>query len=102
VVEFNTFFTLAETACVPPVVAEGKLPRAVDRQRFESGLAHGRLNARRSVRLGRTIAFAVDAVAYAASVVSLRLPTSRFSSSAIRTISLKTSGAEIRAGQGYF
>jgi MFS family permease len=100
---FNTFFTVAETACLPQVVSEGELPHAIaiDNMTDQVSRMVGPTLGGVLYGLGRTVPFAVDAISYAASVVSLlfiKVPFQRLRHTGGSAESL---GAEIRAGVGY-
>lgn len=97
---FNTFFTVAETACLPQVVSEGELSRAIaiDNTSDQVSRMVGPTLGGALYDLGRTVPFAVDAISYAASVICLlfiRVPFQQPRSTAMRAESL---GHEIRAG----
>jgi MFS family permease len=70
---FNTFFSVAETACLPQVVRPDQLAQAVSIDRTTEQVSHlvGPSLGGALYSLGRAIPFAVDALSYAASVVSL-------------------------------
>lgn len=78
----NTFFTVAETACLPQVVEEAQLPHALSLDRTTEQVSRlvGPSLGGLLYSLGRTLPFAVDAASYAASVISLlfiRVPFQR-------------------------
>jgi predicted MFS family arabinose efflux permease len=70
---FNTFFTVAEQACLPRVVRPDQLPQAlaVDNTSDQVSRMAGPTLGGFLYALGRGVPFAVDAISYAASVVSL-------------------------------
>jgi MFS family permease len=75
------FFNLAETACLPRVVAREQLPAATAQSQAAESVATivgGPLSGFIFQTLGKTVPFLVDAVSYAASVVSLSFIKTEF------------------------
>jgi MFS family permease len=70
---FNTFFTVAEAACLPQVVRPDQLAQAISVDRTTEQISHllGPSLGGALYGLGRAVPFATDALSYAASVVSL-------------------------------
>jgi predicted MFS family arabinose efflux permease len=100
---FNTFFTVAETACLPQVVSQDQLPRAISIDNTSDQISRmvGPTLGGALYGLGRSVPFAIDAISYAVSVVSLlfiRVPFQQPRSTSPRTESLVH---EIRAGLRY-
>jgi MFS family permease len=70
---FNTFFSVAETACLPQVVPDDQLAHALSVDRSTEQVSHliGPSLGGLLYGLGRGVPFAADAISYAASVISL-------------------------------
>jgi len=67
------FFNLAESACLPRVVSKGQLPNALAQNQLTDSLAQliGPALGGALYGLGRAIPFAIDALSYALSLLSL-------------------------------
>jgi predicted MFS family arabinose efflux permease len=70
---FNTFFAVAQTACLPRVVGDDQLAQAISIDNTSDQVSRlvGPTLGGALYGLGRGVPFAVDALSYAASVVSL-------------------------------
>lgn len=95
------FFTLAESAALPRVVAKAQLPAAMAQNEVTGGVITlvGPALGGALFGVGRALPFLADAVSYAASVLSLawiRLPFQEERSSRGRAL-----GAEMREGLGW-
>jgi predicted MFS family arabinose efflux permease len=95
---FNVFFGLALTACLPRVVTRQQIPAATAQNEaiFQIAKLLGPLLGGVLYGLGRLVPFLIDAVSYAASVVSLFFITTEFQER--RTIAARRLRAEIAEG----
>jgi MFS family permease len=94
-----TFFNIAEVACLPRVVSKEQLPQAtgVNQAGFiASSLISAPLGGLIYQTLGRTVPFLIDAVSYAASVISLRFIRVQFQLE--RTVEARSLRTEIAEG----
>jgi predicted MFS family arabinose efflux permease len=94
-----TFFNIAEVACLPRVVSKEQLPQAtgVNQAGFiASSLISSPLGGLIYQTLGRTVPFLIDAVSYAASVISLRFIRVQFQRD--RTVDARSLRVEIAEG----